>query len=589
MSIDADDLLANLEKLNIEGGHWIKQQKKAAFTALVGVAAKDYLPIGKINGRNISNAYKDAILNVLKNHAKVFDFEVDELDNLQNMDSFSITDFENKLLVKYKGFFTAGVDLQKVNEAFDAENAKVTPITVVENSMLDAGIDALPKKMETLSEVSKRLKPTEDEIASAKVALDKQLKNMREADQYLKKASKHYEQTKAAKALKTVKKKTNQYNTAQRKVLELEESVFRLTLEKAQIEELIQLNDKNKTSEPVKKENENLPATKIQPQNNAGADALKSFGEMLKKAVQSKETLSNSNLSTIIKNGEAYEQAIQALRAFEKNKHLAPEVSTALQAAFKPKTKIELSSGTSIKSNLVMSLQSNEIDPWDISKCLDIPESFTELPVNLKGQNTLAFEKESKSQSKSHVFVRAAPKSNDSPSECIVAKKEFTLADNTKKMVVLKQEVDGAKVTNLTEGMSLLKEKDQIEVAMMHAKMLLDNYKPGDTNIAIKFVDSRMAEKVHAALLVMKGDSAAKSCTIENKNFDSKVPGVMESVTGSFCKEILGKDIYDYYKRKYRSEMIKHKDTMKLEFGKEKKLNEYKKPEGDNPGRPSRR
>lgn len=588
MAIEAQDLLDSLDEINIEGGHWIRLQKKAAFKALVGVAQEDYSPDGKVISGKIS-PYQTDILGVLKKHAKVFAFEADELDDIQGMDSANITNFETKLLAKYKEFFTAGVDLRQLKEVFDAEKPKVTAEVVGAPE-----IDVLSNELKTLEEDSAWLKTKEEEIALARLALEASTKVVEEKiivltvlERFLSKLIGKPNKKERKKTREEISVTTKEREEAKKKQLEQEELVSPLTLEKQNKEKLISSKYGNKPLDQVIKEKKELLAkkTKELPQNAPSVVVLNDFDKILNQVISVEQDLLSSDLKTIIKNGEKYDEAIQKLRSFEKIKdnQLPDKVKSLLTTAFKPKTKIELSSGTAFKSNLVMSL-SDEMDPWDISKCLDIPESFTELPVNLKSQNATGYE-EPQAQGNSHVFVHVAPKLTDSPAECIVAKKEFKLPGNTEKLlVVLKQELDGAKVTNLTDRMSSLQQEDQIEVAMMQAKMLLDNYKPGYTNITIRIADAEMAARVHAALLVMKGDSAAKSCTIENKNLYSKVPGAMESVTGSFCKEMLGKDIYDDYKLKYRSEMIKHKNAMKFEFGKEKNLKEYKKPEGDKPG-----
>lgn len=597
MAIEAQDLLDSLDEINIEGGHWIRQQKKAAFKALVDVAAKDYPP-GKVTSGTISEAYKKAILDVLKNHAEVFAFEAHELDEIKNISSLNITQFEEKLLLKYRTFFNAGVDLQQLKEVSDAEIAKLDTVAA-KDPVLDAEINLLLNKLEILKKDSAELKAKEDEIKLAKVALEDQSNVVAAKDlilEDLKKQRSGLTGRVNKNKRKLLNKRINNERTAkdieQEQHLNQEEILSRLSLEKEHIQNLIKLKHETKQIDKLIEEKNELLSkkTKELPQNTPSVVALNNFNKILVDAISAEQNLSSSDLKSIIQSGEDYDQAIQKLRSFEKIKdnHLTEEVKQALKIAFKPKTKIELSSGTAFQSNLVMSL-SDEIDPWDISKCLDIPESFTELPVNLKSQNAAEYNSEQNAQGETHVFVRAAPEYNDSPAECIVAKKEFDLRGGKKQLVVLKQEVAGSKVTNLTEGMSSLDEKDQIKVAMMHAKMLLDNYKPGYTNITIKMVDSKMAEKVHAALLVMKGDSAAKLCTIENKNPDSKLPGAMESLTGSFCKEILGKNIYDDYKSKYRSEMISHKKAMKFEFSKKDNGKEYTKPEGGHPGvRPSK-
>ena len=438
-----------------------------------------------------------------------------------------------------------------------------------------------------------------DKVDAARAALDAQTKLVGAAQLELEAAVELKKLTHGKKAKKPLfrdmEEKKRLLEAAQKKEFELNAVVDQLELEKQTKENpLNALLANGKTIEEVIVDKKAELELKNQDKNKPylSENTQKKLSKSVEIAVEAQKKLADSSdPKVIIAEAKKYEEAITALKKFETNKDnpLEPELNTALHEAIKPKTKIELSSGTGYGSNMVM-LVNDEFDGWDHSKYLDTPESFKDLPVKVNSTDSLAFSSQPENLGASHVFVRVEDKKDDSPNECIVSKKEFDVTGGAKQWVVLKQELEGAKVTNLTSDMSKLSEKDKIEVAMMQARMLLDNYKPGFTNITIRIKDPEMAARVHAAVLLMKGDTLAKSCTVENKNKASypgrsAEPGKMESLTGSFCKSWLGPDIYDVYKRSYRTETLKHKEAMAQEIKKNKRPadDDFDKPEGSHP------
>lgn len=589
MSSEDSEFLTQLKKINAKGSAHIRHEKKEAFASLLKLVsstpdAEKLDPSKKV----ISKAYLDALASRLKNYKKVFNYDSHQFSkrDLEDMSEEQIKAFEDKLLEKYIGIQKGDLpDLATLAPVLKSTDEKRSALEV-KNRQLDLEIKQLAEQVAEIAKIEVKIK-----------SLDRQLEEPRRKSKAANVALTIAKDEEVSGARDEKEKCEKELSAMELKVAnEKKNEEAKLTSFKAPGKSIAESIAEIKANLPVKR--------RLREANQKEWDALelKLVKEALERAEEAKKKLTDTRTSAeAIKAAEEYELKLSKLRKLTEDEKVNVPLEIQRGVSAKSQYSICLSTGGGHGSNMVKL----DSDPeWTVTKSLDISEAFKELPVEKDANdNFIDYDALESGGDEAHrlVLLEKGGAEVDFVPECILAKRNFGDPASTEKLIVLKQELKGAKVSILTDVRAtkndprtgslvpIFNGRETADIAMMQARMLLDNYKPGYTRIVIRIIDPRLATQVHAALLLMIKDSAAKNCVIVNKNKRCAVPGYFNK---KFIEERLGHGIFEEYKAKYQPQVVSCAKAMQTLFAETKivsKNRESKEPrfeesEGQRPG-----
>lgn len=523
-----NSLIAIVREIDTGGGYQVKKDKKAALLQFMKLLSSFSGPLVKQN-KLIHNKLADELLKLTESNSsqKVFNFDVNKVtqDSIESLSEEDLVKFKKILLAKYKALVLSDdIDLENLQKVLKEEQHRLKKN--VSGKQEDLAILKIRNELQQIENIEKKLKLLEEELS------------------------------------KLEDKPENQAN---------------ITLLNGKIEKLSQelkplINDS--TVDYVKSEKiEGITALEEKKeldktQNQETLLSLEDLHQKVNEVVRTRVQLISTEDSTqAIASADRFEAAIKDLKVFDKQqkeKLNNVNVKKSLTAAINAQSTIQLSRGTGEKRSNIVMIVSAMFSGWTFDKTYYEKEIATNTAGYIAPDSTTGFTK--KSIDEEHVFVNLAPKNEeeDIASECVRAIK--TCRNGQK--IVLTQEVDGSRVKLWTELTEPTYTKEDInEAAIIQAKMLLDNYNPDDDIDCIKInhQDPVMAAKIHAALLLMRGDTPAKNLEIDNRNLSSEVPGKFLGIvqTSSFIKSQLGDNIFSQYETIWQKKIKKHSEIMR--------------------------
>ena len=633
-------LLEQLEAMNAGGNPRLKKAKKDAVKALFdgvsGIPVGDKIAAG---GDKITDGYRDALIRVLKDnkYAQVFSPTLD----ITNMTKADVDAFEKELIAKHKEFILSDdLKIAGIKSALEKAEAQVKA-DESQTQQLSAECQKLEEELTAIKE-ARAVIEAESKPASATTAPQPDDRSV----------VRRYGAAFISGVMGAVgggiesdsEPVVEVTGGAPAPKMKMTKEAAEALLAKAVPENNFDAVVARKQAELDKKKAEKLKIEANQGKLTDLREALSAFEETKAALIDLDDT---EKLVDAIKNHETATLKLNTLTR-DASSLLDERIQKEVEAAYNPKPTyiIPLSTGTGSRSDMVISTGQGLMG-WHFDKSVDTPEAFESYRHGSAEDGSApvdddAIEFEAAESPTVFVALEKAGLDGSSPAECIVARKNYG-DEATPVWAVLKQELAGAKVTNLTQPptpptppqplprmtqatydalseaekteyveketaykedkaiyeekkavMENAKEAMRVELPLVQAKMLLDNYKPdhGYDTIVIKIKDPVMAARVHAAVLLLMGDSPASSCSVVNTNIGSAKPGWFNS---GFIKEQLGDNIYDTYKTNYKPHIQKHTAAMKKEFEAVKKENATKKegipkeegfvqPEGRRPG-----